>query len=246
MVAFLVGLRNLGDEGFAAHSLWLEFEALDTAVYMHDISLQKRGVRVLSHINLKIPRGVVFGLIGPRGSGKTSFLRVLLGQEKPTTGQVFVLGEKVSDRGYPNRVGCMRHEHGLIEFLTVERNLKRFSRSCGVRRSDFTWHEERVLSELEIDHLKNRPVRSLDSDSKRLVSLACAELGNPEILLLDEPMASSGEKFRQVLQKSIILRMNTGRTTILATDKFTNASMCDAACVLDLGRIVREMASAEQ
>jgi ABC-2 type transport system ATP-binding protein len=203
-------------------------------------------VRILSHIDLKIPRGIVYGLIGPRGSGKTSLLRVLLSQEKPTAGQVFVLGEDVSDRGYLARVGCMRHEHGLIEILTVERNLKRFSRSCGLKRSDFSWHEERILSELGMNHLRNRPVRSLDFDSKRLVSLACAELGNPEVLLLDEPMVGSSEEFERVLRKNISLRKNTGRTTIVATDRLTDASMCDAACFLDRGKIVREMASAEQ
>jgi len=115
-----------------------------------------------------------------------------------------------------------------------------------LKRSDFLWHEERILSELGMNHLRNRPVRSLDFDSKRLVSLACAELGNPEVLLLDEPMVGSSEEFERVLRKNISLRKNTGRTTIVATDRLTDASMCDAACFLDRGKIVREMASAEQ
>lgn len=151
-------------------------------------NLQKsHGTRIrVRDLSLRVPKASVYGFLGPNGAGKTTTLKLLLGLIHPDKGNVWFFGEKMNER---NRLQILRHTGSLIEgpsfygHLTGLENLQIIAKLKGVSSDEIS----KVLETVRLTSQKNKKVKHYSLGMKQRLGIAMALLGNPEILILDEP-----------------------------------------------------------
>ena len=140
----------------------------------------------VNHVQLHVPQGCVYGFIGPNGAGKSTTMKMLLGLIHPSAGQVFLLGRELTEK---NRLALLRQTGSLIEspsgylHLTAQENLRIVADLKGVPHKDI----DRVLDIVHLTGDRNRKVGQYSLGMKQRLGIAIALLGNPKLLILDEP-----------------------------------------------------------
>ena len=174
-----------------------------------DLILETNGIikkygnkTVLNNINMKIKRGDIYGFIGKNGAGKTTFMRVVLSLTRPTNGEVYFFGDKkIEDVGL--KVGSLIESPGLDYSLSAYENLKRFSIIYGA--DDENIHE--LLKLVGLSNAKDKKVKNFSLGMKQRLGIAVALLGNPEFVLLDEPINGlDPEGIKEI--RDMILKLN--------------------------------------
>ena len=204
------------------------------------ITRQFGTVKAVDHIDLGIRRGEFFSLLGPSGCGKTTTLRLIAGFEEPDNGQVFINGEDVSVLPpFKRKVNTVFQRYALFPHLDVFENI-----AFGLRRSGTPDDviEKKVRESLDLVRLTNmerRHVQSLSGGQQQRVALARALVNEPEVLLLDEPMAALDQKLRREMQFELKrIQKTTGITFILVThDQEEALTMSDSVAVLNTGHV---------
>jgi ABC-2 type transport system ATP-binding protein len=205
--------------------------------------LEKRfgPVRALDGFSLEVMRGESFGLLGPNGSGKTTFIRSLIGLVRPEAGTLRVLGHPVpseADRVRPS-TGYMTQLHALYSDLSVWENVSFFARIFGIndpgqRASRIT----EVLDLVELDHRKDAPVHTLSGGMRQRLSLACSLVHNPSLLLLDEPTVGVDPQLRQTFWGYFRTLNERGVTILLSSHVMDEADRCDRLALIRSGRVL--------
>ncbi|WP_449240518.1 ATP-binding cassette domain-containing protein [Desulfoscipio gibsoniae] len=137
-------------------------------------------------LDLSVPEGIIYGFLGPNGAGKSTTMKMILGLAKPTAGTIAVFGRQVNSR---NRLAILRNVGSLIEspsyygHLTGEENLQIFCTLKNVPKKDI----DRVLQIVRLENQKEKKAGQYSMGMKQRLGLACALLGNPKLLILDEP-----------------------------------------------------------
>jgi branched-chain amino acid transport system ATP-binding protein len=251
----------MSDQQFDSDDEESTVEATDNVVLRVE-DLQKRfgGLVATDHATFSVERGTITGLIGPNGAGKSTIFNLISGFYEPDGGTVSVNGTDVTGTE-PYEVA----EHGLIRTFQTPRKLEgmtvREAMLVGPRHQPgesfiklFTSpgevgeHEsknledaERILEEFEIDHLATQPATDISGGQMKLVELARAMLAEPEVLLLDEPVAGVNPTLRNKLADQI-LRLNEQGTTFLLIEHDMEFVMklADPVVVLDQGSVLME------
>ncbi len=201
----------------------------------------------VDHISFTVPRGSIFGFLGPNGSGKTTTIRMLLGLLRPTAGRAEILGfdcVRQTDQ-IRRRAGYMSQRFSLYGDLTVEENLDFYGRTYGVPRSRF---KERKRFVLEMAGLRGRErelTRNLSGGWKQRLALGAAILHEPEILFLDEPTAGVDPVSRREFWELLYTLAQNGTTIFVTTHYMDEAEQCQALAFIHLGRIVAQGSPAE-
>lgn len=143
----------------------------------------------LNNLSLSIPKGEIFGFLGPNGSGKTTTVRVLNGILSSTSGYAEILGKSVNGNNLElhRLCGVMTESSSCYENLTAEENLIFFGRMHGMEEKLLKERADLILKRLELLDARNKKVKALSTGMKKRVSLAIALIHNPQVLFLDEP-----------------------------------------------------------
>ncbi len=192
-------------------------------------------VRALRDVSLTIARGTRTCLLGPNGAGKTTTIRLLTGGLTPTTGRALLFGRDAEDDAFTEsklRLGVVPQQPGMYEDLTVRAWLALVRDLYG--RGDV----DAVARDLALGELLDRPMAKLSGGQKRRVAIAAAILGEPELLVLDEPTAGLDPvAAREVLDE--LHRLSPTRTILLCTHDLDDAEeLCDRVVVLRGGRVL--------
>ncbi len=208
---------------------------------IHCVELVKRyegrpPVDAVRGLNLEVSRGECFGLLGPNGAGKTTTIEILEGLLAPTGGQVEVLGRKwgQADNEIRQRIGISLQETRLSEKLTTLETLTLF-------RSFYRDGEEpaAVLAKVSLEEKAHARVGKLSGGQKQRLAVACALVGNPELLFLDEPTTGLDPQSRRQLWEIIREIRANGRTVLLTTHYMDEAErLCDRVAIVDQGRVI--------
>jgi len=144
---------------------------------------------VLNNISLSIPRGEIFGFLGPNGSGKTTTVRILNGILSATSGHAEILGKtlKKNTPELHRLCGVMTESASCYENLTAEQNLIFFGRMYGMEESILKVRTKELLNKLELLHVKDKKVKAFSTGMRKRISLAIALVHSPQVLFLDEP-----------------------------------------------------------
>ena len=210
------------------------------AILTRDIVKRFGEVAAVNGITLSVPDGEFMVLLGPSGCGKTTFLRIICGLEKQTSGDLVIGGSVVND--IPPRargVAMMFQSYGLYPHYTVRKNIAfplRTQRVPGnVIEKKVAW-ASRLLG---IDHLLDRRPRELSGGERQRVALARALVREPTALLLDEPLSNLDAKLRASARQEIKqFQQRVGTTTIYVThDQVEAMGMGDRIAVIDHGRV---------
>ncbi len=191
---------------------------------------------VVDDLALKVPRGAIYGFLGPNGSGKTTTIRMVCGLLKADAGEGRVLGFDVireSDR-IKEHVGYMTQKFSLYEDMSIRENLEFIARLYGLDR-----RKERVQEALQKLGLAERAEQiagKLSGGWKQRLALAACMIHEPELLLLDEPTAGVDPKARRDFWDQIRRFANEGVTTLVSTHYMDEAVQCDSIAYIAYGK----------
>ena len=212
----------------------------DIAIRLSDVEFSYGRRAVLNGLSLFIPRGAIFGFLGANGAGKTTLIRLLVGLGKPRSGTVTVLGQPPSPQ-LSQQVGYMPQLNALYSELSVHENLDFFARMYGLTNKTQRYEaEESVLSVVGLLERRNDPVLGLSGGMRQRLSLACALVHAPEVLLLDEPTVGLDPELRASFWEHFQSLSEGGTTVILSSHTMDDAAHCHRLAFLYEGRIIAE------
>ena len=212
-----------------------------------DAAVRTSGLRkVFGHLvaveslDLVIPRGEVFGLLGPNGSGKTTTIRMLCGLMSPTAGEATIVGYDVrqAPESIRRNIGYMSQRFGLYEDLTVAENLRFYSGVYGLRGAARAVRIGELLDELELAPRGDQIAGTLSGGWKQRLALACATAHRPQLLFLDEPTAGVDPMARRRFWEIIRGMSARGTTIVVTTHYMDEAARCDRLAFLSRGHLI--------
>ncbi len=193
-------------------------------------------VLAVDGLDLEVRAGECFGLLGPNGAGKTTTIEICEGLLERDSGDVELLGltwERDSDR-LKEKLGISLQDTQLSEKLTVSETLKLFRSFYRVGRQ-----VDDVIADVQLEEKTNSRVGTLSGGQKQRLAIACALVGNPELLFLDEPTTGLDPQSRRQLWSLIEHFRSTGRTILLTTHYMDEAEkLCDRVAIVDHGHII--------
>ncbi|AYY12147.1 ABC transporter ATP-binding protein [Actinobacteria bacterium YIM 96077] len=216
---------------------------MDETIVVTDHLTKKYGTHVaVDGVSLTVRRGEVYGFLGPNGAGKTTTLRMLLGLIRPTSGSAAVLGHAPGRPGATARTGALIEGPGFYPYLSGRDNLRVMARYNGAT-------EEAVDAALERVDLKTRgndPFRSYSQGMKQRLGVGAALLGDPELLVLDEP-TNGLDPAGVVEMRRLILDLSArGQTVLLSSHLLSEVqAICDRVGVISDGSLITESTVAE-
>ncbi|NPV62365.1 MAG: ABC transporter ATP-binding protein [Methanotrichaceae archaeon] len=195
-------------------------------------------LRALDQLTVDIPRGATYGLVGPNGSGKTTFIRAIVGLLKLDKGELNVLSRPVSRvQEIYSRIGYMTQHKALYPDLTLQENLEFFAGLYGIDKQE---RERRISELLEMVNLaehRQRLAGTLSGGMYQRLSLACTLIHEPELLLLDEPTVGVDPRLRQTFWDYFERLTSEGKTVIITTHLMDEAEKCRIVGYMRAGRM---------
>jgi ABC-2 type transport system ATP-binding protein len=189
---------------------------------------------VLDEISLSVASGRVTGLLGPSGSGKTTLMRAIVGVQIVESGTITVLGEPAGTPPLRWKVGYMTQNPAVYGDLTVRENLSYFARLLDAAPENV----DEVLETVDMTPYADRVVNRLSGGQRARVSLATALVGNPELLVLDEPTVGLDPVLRRDLWNAFNGLATQGKTLLVSSHVMDEADHCDDLLLLREGKLV--------
>jgi ABC-2 type transport system ATP-binding protein len=205
-----------------------------SAITVRDLDVRRGGKRVLPGISVAIRSGLVTGLLGPSGSGKTTLMRAIVGVQIVRGGEVSVLGEAAGTPALRRRVAYVTQAPSVYGDLTVHENLRYFARVLG----ESSERIDETIGGIGLSGQAGQVVRTLSGGERSRVSLAVALLGDPELLVLDEPTVGLDPVLRTELWRRFHSLAEQGKTVLVSTHVMDEAERCDELILMREGRIV--------
>ncbi|MGQ0575300.1 MAG: ABC transporter ATP-binding protein [Pseudonocardia sp.] len=206
------------------------------AITVRDLVVTLGGRRVLHGLTFDAPAGRVTGLLGPSGCGKTTLMRCVVGVQQIDGGTVAVLGDPAGTPELRSRVGYVTQAASVYGDLTVRANVRYFAAVYGVPAAA----ADRALADVDLAARADQMVRTLSGGEKTRVSLACALLAAPELLVLDEPTVGLDPVLRRDLWAGFHALAAAGTTLLVSSHVMDEAGQCDRLLLMREGRVVAD------
>ncbi|HXR10673.1 MAG TPA: ABC transporter ATP-binding protein [Gaiellaceae bacterium] len=207
-----------------------------SAIRVEHLRVVRGGNVVLPDLSCEVPGGTVTGLLGPSGSGKTTLLRAVVGVQRVAGGAVEVLGLPAGSPPLRARVGYMTQAPSVYGDLTVRENLRFFARVLGAPASAVG----KAIADVALADFADRVVNKLSGGQRTRVSLAAALLGEPELLVLDEPTVGLDPLLRRDLWQLFHELAAAGKTLLVSSHVMDEADRCDLLLLLRDGRLLAQ------
>lgn len=217
----------------------------DTVIDVRGLTKRFGDRTVVDNFDLKVPRGAIYGFLGPNGSGKTTTIRMVCGLLKPESGEGEVLGFDVlrDSLRIKERVGYMTQRFSLYEDLSIRENLEFIARLYGLdRRAE---RVDQALADLGLSERQTQLAGKLSGGWKQRLALAACMIHEPELLLLDEPTAGVDPKARRDFWDAIRRYSAQGVTTLVSTHYMDEAVQCDSIAYIAYGKKLIDSPTAE-
>lgn len=206
------------------------------AVRVAGLGVTRGDQRVLRGLDCEIATHEVTGLLGPSGCGKTTLMRALVGVQRITQGSVEVLGMPAGAAALRHRIGYVTQQPSVYDDLTVLENLRFFARILGVSDARVSYCLEVVSLEAYADRVGAR----LSGGQRSRVSLAVALLGEPSLLVLDEPTVGLDPVLRAELWNTFHRLADAGAAVLVSSHVMDEASRCDRLLLMRAGRLIAD------
>ncbi len=197
-----------------------------------------RKVTAVRDLSLEVRQGEIFGLLGPNGAGKTTTIKVLLGFVQPTSGTATICGAAAGSIAARKKLGFLPENPALYEFLRGDEFLVFAGRMAGLSAHDARVQSEKMLEQVGLAGRADRPVRRFSKGMVQRLALAQALIGDPELVILDEPMSGLDPIGRKDV-RDIILKLRTeGRTVLFSSHILSDVeALCDRVGLVVDGRL---------
>lgn len=210
---------------------------MQTAIEVADLVVERGRRPVLRGITCEVLRGHVTGLLGPSGSGKTTLMRAIVGVQIVKSGTVRVLGHPAGSPALRDKIGYLTQTPSVYPDLTVRENIRYFaSLYKGVTAAD----ADAMLETVGLADAANQLVSSLSGGQRARASLACALVGRPPVLVLDEPTVGQDLVLRDELWQHFRAMAASGTAVLVSSHVMEEASRCDRLLLIREGQIIAD------
>ena len=200
---------------------------------------QKKKVRALDDLTLKVERGEIFGFLGANGAGKTTTIKLLMRLMFPTSGTARILGSDISDVKMHASIGYCPENPYFYDYLTARELLSYFAELFGIPKSERKERVENLLRRVGLDEKDwNKQLRKFSKGMLQRVGLAQALINEPEIVFLDEPMSGLDPVGRREVRELIAELRQKGVTVFMSTHILSDIeALCDRVAILRQGKL---------
>jgi ABC-2 type transport system ATP-binding protein len=193
---------------------------------------------VLKKINLNVQQGQIVGLIGPSGSGKSTIIKIALGMEEADKGIAKIFEAKMPNRKLLSKIGYMAQTDALYMTLTGFENLKFYAKMKGIKSSELQLQIDHVAEVVDLKDALNKRVEGYSGGMMRRLSLGIALLGNPKLLILDEPTVGIDPALRRKIWRELKRIKNSGQSILITTHVMDEAEQVDEVALILDGNVI--------
>lgn len=193
---------------------------------------------VLNGATLSVGKGEIIGLIGPSGAGKSTMIKTMLGMEKADSGQALILKKEMPNRHILSDIGYMAQSDALYESLTALENLEFYGQMKGITKGQLADQLHHLARVVDLEEHLDKYVSGYSGGMKRRLSLAIALLGDPELLILDEPTVGIDPALRRQIWAELDRIRKEGRSIFITTHVMDEAELTDKVALLLHGDII--------
>lgn len=204
------------------------------AVEIAGVSVKRGKHLALSSIDLQLAKGKITGLLGPSGAGKTSLMRAVVGIQQGVRGKITVLGQPAGSRKLKHQLAYGTQDSSVFRDLTVLENVRYAAKILGVEPGK----ADAVIQRVGLAEQAKQLVESLSGGQRSRVSLAVALVGDPELIILDEPTVGLDPVLRQELWALFRSIAAEGRTLVISSHVMDEAEKCDDVVLLRMGQVL--------
>ena len=213
----------------------------DTAIEARDLTMRFGEFTAVDHVNLRVPRGEIFGFLGSNGCGKTTTMKMLTGLLPPSEGRAWLFGHEVDphDLATRCRVGYMSQFFSLYTELTVRQNLELHARLFQVPAAEISGRVDEMVERFDLAAVIDSLPGRLPLGHRQRLSLAVAMIHKPEMLILDEPTSGVDPVARDAFWRMLVeLSRRDGVTIFISTHFMNEAERCDRISLMHAGRVL--------
>ena len=213
---------------------------MDWVIETQGLTKQYGSIRAVDQLSLQVPRGGVFALLGPNGSGKTTTMGILLGLIKATSGSIRLFGESIGGvRTHAlRRIGAIVEEPSFYPYLSGRNNLRYFQ---GIGGKESRKEVDRLLEMVGLSERSNSKFNTYSVGMKQRLGIAHALLGDPEVLFLDEPTNGLDPAGMAEVRTLIRELGSSGHTVLLSSHLLHEVEqVCDSVAILSRGRLIAQ------
>lgn len=214
----------------------------DLVIEARGLTRRFGGLTAVDHLELDVPRSMIYGFLGPNGSGKTTSIRMLCGLLTPTEGGAKVLGLEIPQHAarLKPQIGYMTQKFSLYADLTVRENLGFIADIYSYPRAGRKKRIEELIEKYDLTQQRDQFAGTMSGGEKQRLALACAVLNKPRLLFLDEPTSAVDPKSRRDFWASLFALADAGTTILVSTHYMDEAERCHRLAILDHGRKVAD------
>ncbi len=209
-------------------------------VVINQLVKQFGKLRAVDNLTTDIYAGETFGLIGPNGSGKTTLIRMLVGLILPTSGTIHIMNERIPSNKVAAQMGYMTQLSALYLDLTARENMQFFCNVYGLRGKEQKQRIREMLERVELADRANDVVGNFSGGMRQRLSLACALVHHPNLLLLDEPTVGVDPELRRAFWDYFAQLNKEGATIIVSTHQLDEAARCTRLGLMRSGVLIAQ------
>lgn len=215
------------------------------AIEIKDLTKSFRGMYAVDHLNMTVPVGSIYGFIGENGSGKSTTMKLLCGHLVPDGGKIKLFGKKYTDPGVRVRVGALIENAGCIPGSSVYQNLKMQCINLGIENADE--EIQRVLKIVRMEDNAGIKFKSCSLGMKQRIGIAMALLGDPALLILDEPINGLDTDGMRIMREILVdITKNYGCTVLISSHLLGELEkIATHYGIIRQGKMIMEMSAAE-
>lgn len=212
-------------------------KSADFAIETQGMTRAFGGVNAVENLDLTIPKGTIYGFLGPNGCGKSTSIRMLTGLLSPTSGNIRVLGETLpgAEEKLRRRIGYMTQKFSLYDNLSVRENLEFVAQIYGLNRRASKLRIADLVMLYDLVGREKQMAGSMSGGQKQRLALAAATLHHPELLFLDEPTSAVDPENRREFWERLFDLCAQGTTILVSTHYMDEAERCHGLAILERG-----------
>ncbi|MCP3127709.1 ABC transporter ATP-binding protein [Shewanella sp. KJ2020] len=212
-------------------------KSADLAIETQGMTRAFGGVNAVENLDLAIPKGTIYGFLGPNGCGKSTSIRMLTGLLSPTSGDIRVLGETLpgAEEKLRRRIGYMTQKFSLYDNLSVRENLEFVAQIYGLNRRQSAQRLVELLALYDLASREKQMAGSMSGGQRQRLALAAATLHHPELLFLDEPTSAVDPENRREFWERLFDLCAQGTTILVSTHYMDEAERCHGLAILERG-----------
>ncbi len=212
---------------------------MSDSIVIKDLSITLSGrVQALQNLSVTLSSGQIIGFIGPSGAGKTTLIRSIVGRQRLTHGTITIFGHPAGSKPLRSQISYMTQERSVYPDLSVKENVHYFATMFGLPRHQISADIDRILGIIDLKPQADQLFSQLSGGQKQRASLAIALIGQPKLMLLDEPTVGLDPLLRQQLWQLFHTLRDQGTTLIISSHVMEEAERCDDLLLVRNGRIL--------